>query len=196
MVKRFPDPEQCLASCLALWGAEVLRSSKPANLISVNNRRLPCGRNLYHLWLDQGDRALANSPLRTKVLFENPQYISLLIYRPELLQRRLSSRTMGAFLKQYGYPQPMSLDSALTHLKDSWKDNVPDEIGMFLGYPFKDVKGFIHKTSQPWNGRCLWRIYGPTSRSIRLYNHYRQAREEIATKLAASTDPLKILMAA
>ena len=44
---RFADPLDCLTAHLLLEGAQVLGGIKPANLVSLVNRTLPCGRNLF-----------------------------------------------------------------------------------------------------------------------------------------------------
>lgn len=196
VTKLFPDPQECLASYLAVWAAEVLSAVKPANLIRINNRKLACGRNMYQLWLNYGEKFIDRSPLKAKPLIADSSGVLLLLYRPELLQKRIDSLTMQAFLARCGYPRPLSMATALRHLEQSYQAGVPDEIGMFLGYPLKDVKGFMTKSRKPWTGRCLWRIYGRAERSLRLNRLYQQAKQKVIADLAADADPLDILQVA
>jgi len=122
--------------------------------------------------------------------------VLLLLYRPDLLQKRLRGRTMREFLARNGYPLPLNLNNTLRHLQDSFRTvEMPDEVGMFLGYPAKDVNGFMERTSKPWHGRCLWRIYGPPERSLRLYRHYCSEGRLVTRKLLAGCSPQLLLQA-
>jgi hypothetical protein len=58
-----------------------------------------------------------DSALQVVTLRSDAEGVSLLFYRPELLAKRLSSRTMQSFLAGCGYPQPLTLDTALAHLQ-------------------------------------------------------------------------------
>jgi hypothetical protein len=192
----FPAPQECLAAFLAIAAAEVLAGVKPANLIRIANRRLPCGRRMYRLWQKYGSELLKSSPLSALPLQIEKDSILLLIYCPELLEKRLSGRTMQTFLVQRGYPRSVSLEKALQHLQKSFSTGIPHEVGMFLGYPAKDVKGFMTQVSQPRQGRSLWRIYGPPTRSLKLNDLYRTKRREISSRLTSKRFPLQLLQAA
>ncbi len=197
----FPAPQECLAAFFAIAAAEVLSGAKPANLIRIvnrrlSNRRLPCGRRMYQLWQKYGSDLLKNSPLSARPMQTEEDSVLLLIYRSDLLERRLSGRTMQAFLARQGYPQPLSLEKTLQHLQESFSRGVPHEVGMFLGYPAKDVKGFMAQVSEPWQGRGMWRIYGPPTRSLRLSDLYRTKRQEMISKLSTERFPFQLLQAA
>lgn len=196
-VNFFPGPRDCLAAYLVANAAEVLAGVKPANLIRVLKRDMPCGRSIYKLWKEYGSELLTQSPLDALILRDEEDAMLLLFYRSDLLERRLSGRTMQSFLKRRGYPQVLDLDASLAHLQGrfSYQDS-PDEVGMFLGYPAKDVHGFIRQRSRPWQGRCLWRIYGPPQRSLRLYRRYFEERQALTAKMAAGCSPAELLLAA
>lgn len=197
LVAFYPAPQDCLAAFLVSSAAEVLRGVKPANLIRIVRRRLPCGRSLYGLWQDFGAQVLHGSALSALTLRDNDDGVLLLLYRPELLEVRLKGRTMRTFLQRMGYPAPGDLASCLRHLQKSFADhNSPDEVGLFLGYPVKDVKRFMTGHPNPWQGRCLWRIYGPPSRSLRLYRRYCEERRQMTGQLISGVLPATLLKAA
>ena len=197
-INSFPAPKDCLAAFLVASTAEVLAGVKPANLIRVLKRKMPCGRSVYKLWQKFGPELLGNSRLDALLLREEEDALLLLFYCPELLKRRLSGRTMQTFLKRCGYPQPLTMQTALEHLQKSFSEHQgsPDEVGMFLGYPMKDVHGFIDQRPNPWQGRCLWRIYGPPQRSLRLYQRYFEERQALTAKLITERAPANLLAAA
>ncbi len=195
LINRYPSPHECLAAFVVSSAAEVIAGVKPANLIRILRRTLPCGRCMYQLWQEHGDDVMRDSALQVVTLRADDNGVSLLFYRPELLAKRLAGRTMQSFLLGYGYPQPLSLNAALTHLQKVCRDeDSPDEIGMFLGYPLKDVRGFISGSSRPWQGRCLWRVYGPPQRSLRLYQRFCAGRRAINRRMMAGNGPAALLL--
>jgi len=186
LINRYPSPRECLAAFVVSSAAEVIAGVKPANLIRIIRRTLSCGRCMYQLWQKYGAEVLQDSSLQVVSLRSDANGVSLLFYCPELLAKRLSSRTMQSFLVECGYPRPLTLEAALAHLQQVCQDqDSPDEIGMFLGYPAKDVRGFIAGKSSPWQGRCLWRIYGPPLRSLRLYRSFCAERQAINRRMMA-----------
>ncbi len=192
----FPAPQECLAAFFAVAAAEVLSGAKPANMIRIPNQKLPCGRRMYRLWQKFGVELLRNLPLSVRPMQTETDSVLLLIYRSDLLKRRLRGRTMQAFLARHGYPQPLTLETTLQHLQASFNNGIPHEVGMFLGYPVKDVKGFMAQEAEPSQGRGMWRIYGPPTRSLKLSNFYRSKKQEMITKLATGRIPYQLLQTA
>ena len=191
----FPAPKECLAAFLAVAAAEVLSGIKPANMVRVPNQRLPCGRRMYRLWQKFGAELLLDLPLSVMPMKTEKNSILLLIYRADLLEMRLRGRTMQTFLVRQGYSRPFTLEKTLQHLQESFSTGIPHEVGMFLGYPLKDVKGFMAQ-NKPSQQQGLWRIYGPPTRSLKLSNDYRRKRQEMIKKLTIGHVPYRLLQAA
>lgn len=192
----YPAPQDCLAAFIALSSAEILAGVKPANLIRIVNRKLPCGRRLYLLWQKYGMSIVNDSPLSVAVMREEEDSILLLFYDKKLLEQKFRSKTMQAFLKGHCGIASGSLEKALDCLRNSFRRNIPHEIGAFLGYPLKDVRGFIRGTAKPFPGVCMWRIFGPPTRSLRLNELFRRERKEMMAKLLTQSTPLDLLRAA
>lgn len=79
-------------------------------------------------------------------------------YRPKMLEKDLANPLARKILDNYGYPMGC-ISELISHLKrrlEYWSD-FPHELGLFLGYPPEDVRGFIEK------GECkligLWKVY-------------------------------------
>ena len=191
---RFDDDRDCLASFLALESAEVLAGVKPANLFRLADKSQPCGRTLYRLWLRYGEEILADSPLRLRVLRRGDDALLLLAYREELLGRRLQARCARTFLGRCGYAPGGGLDVCLGRLEERVSDGgIPHEIGVFLGYPLKDVAGFIGWNDLPVSCQRLWKIYGKSRRSLELAERYENSRQGMACALAAGVSPAALL---
>ena len=56
------------------------------------------------------------------------------------------------------------------------KGQIPHEIGLALGYPIKDVLGYMGLVPLPCTGGCGWRIYGDPNPSLRRSCEFERAR--------------------
>lgn len=190
---RFPGERDCLASYLALESAEVVAGVKPGNLINVVNRRRSCGRNPYQLWRTHGD-LLAATELRAVELLDRGSSLLLYIYRDDLLREVLGRRPVLTMLGKCGYCDPASPALALPQLKARVGDgSFPHEIGIFLGYPLKDVLAFMGQIALPFACQGPWRIYGNPRQSLELARRHRECRCNAALRLSAGGDPVQCL---
>lgn len=82
------------------------------------------------------------------------------VYRSRRVQEELMRQGVFDLLSKYGY-ETDHLDDCLTLLSSriSSHTEFPHEIGLFLGYPLEDVKGFIEHKGK--NCRCCgcWKVY-------------------------------------
>ena len=71
------------------------------------------------------------------------------MFREEPLYRQLMDPDNRAFMKQFGYTEDMTMDEMLVYAAKRFREykagkaDFPHEMGIFLGYPLGDVKGFI-----------------------------------------------------
>jgi hypothetical protein len=191
---KFPGERECLASFLALETAEVLAGAKPANLIRVVDREQLCGHNLYRLWKRYGEQLLADSGLCVATMRENGCGILLLFYRPQLLETCLTRRGSAAFLKKAGYGATPSLEGALRTLRERFaREHIPHEVGVFLGYPLRDVAAFIGWSEKPYSCQSSWMIFGDPRRSLALAETFNVCRRRMAELLLAADNPLAVM---
>lgn len=191
---RFADERECLASFLALEAAEVLAGEKPANLINVANRQRPCGRNLYRMWQRHGATLLRRGGLAVRELADRGDALLLLIYRPEALAALLARKSVAGFLRRAGYPDPADPEATLAELQSRVSaERFPHEIGVFLGYPLKDVAAFMGWVGLPFTCQGPWKIYGDPRGSLSLAEAFRQCRCRMARRLARCATPVDCL---
>lgn len=192
--RNFPGERDCLASFLALECAEVLAGKKPANLINLANKRRSCGRNMYRLWATHGLSLIEESELRVKVLTDRGTSVLLLLYRPSDLTALLSQKGAKAILGKAGYPPSADLQSALSVLQARTEgEGFPHEIGVFLGYPLKDVAGFMGLADIPFTCQGPWKIFGDPCQSLRLAETHRACRCAMSLKLDSGLNPFECL---
>ncbi len=186
ILKRFADPLDCLTAHLMLECAEVLAGVKPANLISLGNRTQPCGRNLYQLWQNHHE-ALATrlADLTIMVLQTKERALLLLCYDKDQLECHLAHTGIRTLLHKAGYEADASNDALLTELRRRIgnNDSFPHEIGLFIGYPAKDVAAFMGLIKLPFAYQCLWKIYGNPDQSLGLAEQFRCCRQRMGAIL-------------
>lgn len=98
------------------------------------------------------------------------------IFRPYLLQQDLNKNDTKQFMEQLGY-HDHRIGCCLNQLREKMTSGkqFPHEIGCFLGYPCKDVMGFMNNEKCSYYG--VWKVYGDIEEAKRLFEQY-----EICTK--------------
>ncbi len=195
---RFADPRDCLTAHLMLECAETLAGIKPANLVSLVNRVRPCGKNLYSIWHDH-HQSLSTSMniLRLRVLQTSQRALLLFCYHPGQLDKHLAHAGIRVLLGKAGYDISLSSEELLTSLADkiAGSANFPHEIGLFIGYPAKDVAAFMGLVDLPFTCQGPWKIYGNPEKSICLANSFRDSRQVMVSRLKSCGSPLEHLAA-
>lgn len=74
-------------------------------------------------------------------------------------------------------------------------EEFPHEIGLFLGYPVEDVKGFIKNKAD--RAKCVgcWKVYGDLNEAQRQFNRFKKCTR-IYEKLWADGRPIQKLTVA
>ena len=127
-------------------------------------------RKLNGLLREKGLRAI---PVRN-----DEKRTLIYLYRPKLLEQDLKNPEAEKILAGRGYTcsnANICLLQLIRHL--SAKGDFPHEIGLFLGYPAEDVKGFI---SHPNEGvKCVgcWKVYTDKERAERIFCQYKRCTE-------------------
>ena len=194
ITRRFADDRDCLAAFLALEGAEVLAGVKPGNLVNIVDRQRPCGRNLHTLWRAHSQPLLSVSGLHALELTGRGSSVLVFLYDERQLNRLLRRKAVRKILEKCGYVDPSDLAGTLGELQArTGGDAFPHEIGIFLGYPLKDVLAFMGSIRIPYSCQGPWRIYGNPRQSLALARCYRECRCRMACQLTEGTDPVQCL---
>lgn len=192
--RHYPEDRDCLASFLALELAEVLHAAKPANLVCLTNKRRSCGRNLYLLWKEHGQALLEESGLKVKVLADRGSSLLLLLYSHDALSALLAQKSVHVILAKAGYRDPADFDGVLSELERRVAgEGFPHEIGVFLGYPLKDVVGFMGWAQLSFTCQGPWKIFGNPEQSLKIAEQHRVCRCNMSRQLASGCSPLECL---
>lgn len=160
---------------LAEHGAPVLAGIKTANLITCRRAwypDLPALLKVYQTFFRERG-------IRFRILCACDFRFLLLIYRPDRLIRDLTSPEACALLRQNGYPMEQGLDALLAYLSERINKNrdFPHEIGLFLGYPVEDVRGFIEQRGKGCKLSGYWKVYGDEQAARRLFRQFDRCRD-------------------
>jgi len=95
------------------------------------------------------------------------------VFRPALLKKDLNSEGSRDIMESLGYTtENTNLCLASLRKKLDEADEFPHEVGLFLGYPPEDVKGFMEKAECKFCG--LWKVYGDTEAAKNLFENYKR----------------------
>lgn len=100
------------------------------------------------------------------------------VYRPVCLRRDLENASAQEILCQLGYPCE-SPERCVVQLMLELRKNpdFPHEIGLFLGYPPEDVRGFIENKAKRYKCCGCWKVYGDVKNAQRLFAKYKKCTD-------------------
>lgn len=157
----------------------VLAGLKTANLFSYTINPNDDIQRLVTFW----NRILNQKGITLFILKKTNQNALIYVCRPGRLQTDLRRECVKSFLKKYGYHE-FSVEKVIRHLKERLQESsgFPHEIGLFLGYPFCDVKGFIENNGKNCKACGFWKVYDNESETLKLFQKFIKCRE-VYTKL-------------
>ena len=118
----------------------------------------------------------------------------VLFYNPQTLAATLTEPRNARWLARMGYPADTSqggdavlLQRMLAYLVDRAAEcELPHEVGVFIGYPLKDVVGFMQRIPATPVHHGAWRVYGGADESLRCMRLYANAEANAAQVLDRS----------
>ncbi|SDJ99217.1 DUF3793 family protein [Natronincola ferrireducens] len=120
----------------------------------------------------------------------------ILFYHVESLNHTLKEFRNLRFLKTLGYPEDYNLQIYLDHMIYKMQGGeIPHEIGVFLGYPLKDVLGFMGHPSLKLTKTNGWKVYGDPRLSDEKHRRILCAKEKVK-KMLEINPPEKIIQTA
>lgn len=153
--------------------AQVLMDVKPSNLLILTREE-----EAYFLEMQDFPGI---SCLR---LYEGEKKSTWFLYRADMLESTLMWPQTRQFLETCGYhPMTDTMDSMLERLAErftAYKEGTmdfPHEMGIFLGYPLADVKGFIEHQGKNYLCSGYWKVYQNEHKARRTFQMYQTVKE-------------------
>lgn len=141
--------------------------------------------NLFIIQKDLLESAISmidNTKLSYHVLLKEEKRVTLLIYDKVRLIAYLKRSDVNMMLHTLGY-ENTELDHILPELELRYMNymatgrSFPHEMGLLLGYPVEDVRGFIKNHGENALYTGYWRVYENVSDKKKLFHEYRCAEE-------------------
>lgn len=173
---------------LAIQCAPVIAGLKISNLIVVNNRYVSIMAKMFK-----------GTGIKVFVLCKKGEISSVLLYRPKMVEAYLNSVDVSLLLAELGY-KGLNLHSFLYKLRRSYtnyikgkKGEFPHELGLALGYPPHDVRGFIANKGKNFEYCGYWKVYGNKSDALEYFKILDMVREHAIRLLGQSKSLLELM---
>ncbi|MEF9991728.1 MAG: DUF3793 family protein [Romboutsia sp.] len=106
--------------------------------------------------------------------------IRILFINRSSLSKVLENKKCISFLEFIGYPSNNDVNEYINLLVNKLHSSeFPHEIGIFLGYPLKDVLGFMGYGNYKFHGTRAWKIYGNPDISYETYDKFLDHRRKM-----------------
>lgn len=176
--------EKKLWETIAVQCSPVLMDVKPSNLLILTR--------------EEEERFL-----RTKMpdgitcicLYAGEKKSTWLLYRRDWVEAELLWPHTKEFLEGYGYRSGKdTADEMLCRLQKrftGYKEgeiDFPHELGVFLGYPLHDVKGFIEHRGKNYLCSGYWKVYRNETKAKKTFQLYQTVRDMVLQMIDAGRD--------
>ena len=150
------DDTSYIISLLEFYTAPTRIGPKLGTLVNLRCS----GRNLRSCWQENKIQVEKILSLKSMELKSSDDSVLVYFYDSERLVRKLNQKRVKAFLAKCGYESCTTTQQFLEKLKENFSNGstCPHEVGIFLGYPLKDVIAFYKKDTVC---KCIgyWKCY-------------------------------------
>ena len=168
--------------------APVLADVKPSNLLILTSEEEEVFLQMEEL-----------PHISSLCLYEGKNKSTWLLYRRDRLESALVWPQTGEFLEQYGYRMVReSLDEKLLRLQHRFaeykegRQPFPHEMGVFLGYPLGDLKGFIEHHGKEYLCSGYWKVYRDEQKAKSTFQLYQSVRDAVLQLIMAGSNLYEI----
>ncbi len=172
-----------------------LAGLKTGNLFSVRIR----GRQNSYREIRALNKILTKHGLRAIPVRCTDEMTLVYVYRPDYLSRDLSDPEAIEILRKMGYlgeadadgntvsEMPVRPEKCLVRLVKRLQESegFPHEIGLFLGYPPVDVRGFMENPRRGVKCVGFWKVYGNKEQAERIFSSYRKCTETYRREISS-----------
>lgn len=123
-------------------------------------------------------------------LLKTDDRITFLLFRRNELEAYMNRTEIQGFFKREGYTD-FTLGCILRTFQLRYQAYMiremafPHEMGLLLGYPIEDVRGFIDHAGENYLYSGYWKVYQDVEAKKKLFAQYERAKEELIQLLAS-----------
>lgn len=122
-------------------------------------------------------------------LLRTGEKVTFLLFRKNPLEAYLKQQEVEAMLAEAGYAE-LSLGNILSTFQKRYAHYMsaggrfPHEMGLLLGYPAEDVKGFVENKGKNFLYSGYWKVYADVEEKRRLFQKFENAKETVIQLLS------------
>lgn len=145
------------------------------------------------IWLKKALDLIEAFGLSYHMLYSAYDKAVIFVFNREKTTESINRAANSAFFRDIGYSE-LSLDHLLTKISVRYrgymkhKAGFPDELGILLGYPEEDVKGYIENKGKNYLYNGYWKVYRDVEEKKSRFDSFDRATEELIRKLIADKD--------
>lgn len=187
-IMRYVDREK-LEYQLVIQCAPLIAGIKISNLIIIQ-------RNRFQRLND----FLYNSRIFLRVLYAEEDKLTVLLYHSDLLVSYLAESGVRELLWEEGYRE-FDVEAVFLIFIRRYQSfrikggDFPHELGLLLGYPLEDVKGFIQNRGKNSLYAGYWKVYANVPAKRDIFRLYEQAKELLIEILYQGVEMNEIISA-
>ena len=165
------DGENSVELRLIIQNAAVLKGKRISGMLFLNDKELA-----------RISMKLHNTNISLIILCTCKKRHLVMVYRAKELEEHLRSKEVSDYLREFGYRRDdfisnlIRLHQRMNGFYNKMKE-FPHEVGVFLGYPICDIKGFLENKGERYLHSGYWKIYGNLGGTRKKFLSYDEARE-------------------
>ena len=165
------DGENSVELRLIIQNAAVLKGKRISGMLFLNDKELA-----------RISMKLHNTNISLIILCTCKKRHLVMVYRAKELEEHLRSEEVSDYLREFGYRRDdfisnlIRLHQRMNGFYNKMKE-FPHEVGVFLGYPICDIKGFLENKGERYLHSGYWKIYGNLEETRKKFLSYDEARE-------------------
>ena len=166
-----------------------LAGLKTGNMFPVN---IEPGHDIFDdlRWLN---RLLGEKGIRVVLLRKTDKKALLYLYRPDYLERDLGRPEARQILLEKGYCCDSTGNCIVQLIRHMTQDDeFPHEVGLFLGYPPRDVQCFMEDSRRGVKCTGCWKAYGNEEEARKTFLKFRKCKEVYRRELSKGKSLLQL----
>lgn len=122
-------------------------------------------------------------------LLRTGEKVTFLLFRKNPLEAYLKQQEVETMLAEAGYAE-LSLGNILSTFQKRYAHYMsaggrfPHEMGLLLGYPAEDVKGFVENEGKNFLYSGYWKVYADVEEKRRMFQKFENAKETVIQLLS------------
>lgn len=174
----------------------VIMGAKPSVLLKICKHPKWLSCNACRLFSKHRNFISNATGLEYLVMRGSKTGVQVLFYDAKILSKAFEHSGASKILRDNGYNN-LNLDAQLDRLSSIYRQgDMPHEIGLFLGYPVKDVEGFMkHHSKGTMISKGRWKIFGDIEGSLKTMRLHRAAENFCRNTLAKQDDVISCIAA-